>query len=305
MEKLYFAPMEGVTGYVYRNAYHKYINNTIDKYYTPFISPNQNTLMTNREKNDVLPENNHGIPVVPQILSKDATLFVETAKELKEMGYQEVNLNLGCPSRTVVTKGKGAGMLQDLDNLKRFLDEIFEKTPMEISIKTRMGMEREEEMEPLLTLYNTYPVKEIILHARLLEDYYSGEPRREAYKRAKEISKHPLCYNGDINTVEDYEKLPESHIMVGRGCLRRPELSLELQGKEEKGDFWSFHQALLEGYIKEMSGETPVLFKMKELWGYMGSSFLNAEKIMKQIKKAKKIKDYQNAVNQLKTMREV
>ena len=112
--EFYFAPMEGITGYIYRNAHQKFFPG-MDKYFTPFLSPNENRALNPKEKKDILREHNIDLYVTPQILTNRADFFLRAARELKEeYGYEEVNLNLGCPSGTVVSKGKGAGFLGDL-----------------------------------------------------------------------------------------------------------------------------------------------------------------------------------------------
>ena len=179
----YFAPMEGVTGYVYRNAHHA-IFPGIDKYFTPFVSPNQNRCFTPREKRDILPENNRGICVVPQILTNRSDYFLRTMKELAAFGYQEVNLNLGCPSGTVVSKGKGAGFLEDADKLDAFFDEVFQKADLEkmkISVKTRIGIEDAEEFEDLQKVFQRYPFAEVIVHPRVRSDFYKNQPDRQVF----------------------------------------------------------------------------------------------------------------------------
>jgi len=297
-KKIYLAPMEGITGHIFRRAYHQKINGNIDKYFTPFISPNQNQCMSNRERKDILPENNPGMNLVPQILTKDAGRFVDTAKELAEYGYREVNLNLGCPSGTVVSKKKGAGMLSDLAFLEGFLDEIFEKTPIPISIKTRLGIASEAEWEPLFSLYCKYPVAELIVHARLLNDFYSGGVRKDCFWEACEKAPFPMVFNGDIFLAEDATSevgFEEGAIMLGRGILRNPCLSLEIQG-EKPVDLRGFHNQLLQDYREEMSGETPTLQKMKELWSHLILSYPDAKKEYKAIRKSKTIAEYETAV---------
>lgn len=169
--KIYLAPLEGITGYTYRRALYNCFGG-FDKYFIPFILPNQKGHLSTREKKDIMPENNEGMYAVPQILTKNAEDFIQTAETLQEYGYNEVNLNLGCPSKTVVTKGRGAGFLDRPDELDKFLDEIFRKCDMKISIKTRLGMDDPEEFEDLLTIYNKYPLEELIVHARVQKDYY-------------------------------------------------------------------------------------------------------------------------------------
>lgn len=312
--ELYFAPLEGITGYVYRNAFHSFYTG-IDKYFIPFLSPNQNRALNPKEIKDVLPEHNRGLYVVPQILTNRAEYFLKAAKELKEeYGYQEVNLNLGCPSRTVVSKGKGAGFLEDPKMLDVFFGEVFERTEIRVSVKTRIGMDSPEEFEPLLEIFNKYPLHELIVHPRLQKDYYRNTPNWKAFAEAVRKSRNPLCYNGDIFTLEDYGKLkmefPETdRIMLGRGLLRNPELAeiIKENGnsgtKEEKRPdlrrLQAFHNRLYCDYSQVMSGDKNVLFKMKEFWSYAENLFPGEEKILKKIKKASRLCDYEQAVRAL------
>ena len=238
--KIYLAPLEGITNYVYRKALFECFDG-FDKYFIPFIRAKQNLNLSGREKKDLLPENNEGMYAVPQILTKKAEDFIRTVELLSEYGYQEVNLNLGCPSKTVVTKGCGAGFLDRPEELERFLDEIFEKTGMEISIKTRVGTDYEEDWERLLEIYGRYPLKELIIHPRLLKDHYKGIPRYGLYEEAREKLKVPLGYNGDIFSVEAYqeirEKFPDADsVMYGRGLIARPYLLDAIMQKEEGED---------------------------------------------------------------------
>lgn len=316
--QIYFAPLEGITGYIYRNAYSAYFGKT-DKYFTPFLAPNGKKCMNSKERNDVLPEHNEGLYVVPQILTKSAEDFIRTCKELKDFGYKEVNLNLGCPSGTVVNKGRGSGFLADTEGLKQFLDTVFEKTDVDISIKTRIGLESAEEFPELMQLFNQYPLKELIVHPRIRKDFYNGHPNMEAFDYAVKHSKSPLCYNGDILTCADGGNLAKrfeqvDKIMVGRGFLRKPFLLEQLRNNvdgesgsgqpivnevmstDERERLKGFHAQLLDGYREVMSGETPVLFKMKELWFYMKDMFPEEEKLYKKIKKTKSLAEYEAVV---------
>ena len=201
--KYYMAPMEGLTGYIYRNAYHACYH-PMDKYFTPFLSPKANSSLSFRELNDILPEHNQGMYVVPQILTNQAEDFIRTAKELQEYGYSEINLNLGCPSGTVVSKYKGAGFLGLPDSLDRFLDEVcgkMEGMGMELSVKTRLGLVSPDEFTGLLEIYNRYPLKELILHPRVRTDYYKNTPNMPAFGSGFDGCRAPVCYNGDIFTV--------------------------------------------------------------------------------------------------------
>ena len=307
--EFYFAPLEGITGYIFRNAWEEYFGGA-DKYITPFISPNAKGCFTAKEKRDILPEHNQGKKVVPQILTSKAEFFIDTAKKLKEYGYKEVNLNLGCPSGTVVTKKKGAGLLSYPKELERFLEEVFEKLyqkeQIEISIKTRLGMEQEEEFYQILEIYNKYQLKELIIHPRVQKDFYKEPVRSGFFKEIWKNSRAPVCYNGDIFTPELYQaftrEFPEiEKIMVGRGILVNPGLLKQMKtGKPmEKEELWQFLSRLCQDYEKEFSGETPVLYKMKELWFYLAHSFTDYTPYLKKIKKAGRLAEYQGIVERL------
>ena len=226
--KYYLAPMEGLTTYNFRTNWNRCYGG-MDKYFTPFIS---NRHMNSRERNDVLPEHNVGMYTVPQILTNKAEEFLSLAEQLAGYGYHEVNLNLGCPSGTVVARNRGAGFLGTPRELETFLDEIFEKCPLKISIKTRIGMECPDEWAPLLKIYQKFPMKELIIHPRLQKEGCQGVPHLEAFAEAADTLQCPLCYNGDITSPETLahilEKLPMvDTVMIGRGILQNPGL---LQG---------------------------------------------------------------------------
>lgn len=274
--QFYLAPMEGLTGYVYRSAYHKYFP-AADRYFTPFIT---NKKMSSRERNDILPEHNEGMTVIPQILTNQAEDFLSLTKELKEYGYDTVNLNLGCPSGTVVAKRRGSGLLAWPHTLDAFLDEIFSSCDCRISIKTRLGTTDTDEWETLLAIYDKYPLEELIIHPRVREDFYSGTPRLDAFSRAYEVRKAPLCYNGDIFTVEDLKRIEREFpqitaVMIGRGVLRHPGLTGQLHGKDlpEKSVWEAFAGQLRDEYVRISINEEKALFKLKEIWSYLRWSF--------------------------------
>lgn len=303
----YFAPLEGIGGYIYRNAHFQFFGKgKIDKYFSPFIAAGPEVHFHKREIRDVMPENNAGVPLVPQILTNHAQAFVETAKVLQEFGYPEVNLNLGCPSRTVVAKGKGSGFLADPQRLDEFLAQIVEETPMKVSVKTRIGVNSADEMGRLIEIFNQYPLSELIIHPRVQTDYYRNQPNWEKFKEALESSKNPVCYNGDLFTVQDYQRFRETfpdveRIMLGRGILSNPGLVGELLGKEriQKQELREFHDVLLNHYLERFGNDRNTLFKMKELWSYLIRLFSEPGKYAKKIKKAERMPAYLEAVDAL------
>lgn len=305
--KYYMAPLEGITGYVYRNAYHTYFR-AFDKYFTPFLAPHgEKEKLTHRERNDVTPEHNKGMYVVPQILTNQASQFIRVAKDLKALGYEEVNLNLGCPSGTVVSKKKGAGFLSEPEALEQFLTEIFAALDMKISVKTRLGMCQVEEFAHLLHIFEQFPLEELIIHPRLREEYYKGTPHREVFHEVSQSAQIKLCYNGDLflnEQIKAFEKEEPTvgQIMLGRGVLRNPALvQFTEEGKmPDKALIKEFHDRMYGDYKDIMSGERPTLFKMKELWFYMGSLFAEWDEVYaKQIRKCSRLKDYEQIVKQI------
>lgn len=326
--KYYLAPLEGITTYIYRRAYHQHFA-PMDKYFTPFLVPHTKKGFSTKEKNDVMPEHSPGMNLVPQIMSNQAESFLHTVEKLKVYGYEEVNLNLGCPSKTVVSKGRGSGFLADPDGLDRFLDEIFKKCDVKISIKTRIGKDDPKEFARLLDIYNQYPVEELIIHPRVQKDFYKNQPNLGAFHDAVEESKIPLCYNGDIFTPESYEEMKREFpqvdtFMLGRGILMNPAL-LDLIRMREKTDVkkttdidvteWKKEEtsrkmqsadrykkeihAFLEqikcDYLEVGMGEKNTLFKLKELWSYMGQNAPEAKKALKRIRKSQSMADYDSA----------
>lgn len=305
--ELCFAPMEGVTGPQFRRAHHNHFSG-VDQYYLPFISPTRDHIFTPRELRNVGPEANEGIPVVPQLLTKSAEDFVWAVRELGKMGYREVNLNLGCPSGTVVAKGKGAGMLGDPQALDAFFQQVFSADlgNAAVSVKTRLGLESPEEFPALAEVFARYPISLLILHPRVREDYYKVPVRREEFVRAYPLISCPLCYNGGLTHAQDFvhtaEKFPQLRgLMMGQGLLADPALARKVRGGAPAGrkELRAFHDELYEGYLRDFASEKNAVFHMKELWSYFFRLFDGGEKLFKQIKKAQNNSSYLSAVEQI------
>lgn len=309
--KFYLAPMEGITGYIYRNSYEKFFGN-IDKYFTPFIAANSTKSLKTKELRDILPINNEGLNIIPQILTNSAEGFLNTCDKLKQLHYATVNLNLGCPSGTVVSKNKGSGFLSNTEELDKFLEEIFEKTDINISIKTRLGIDQPDEIYELMKIYNNYPLDELIVHPRTQKDFYKNKPNLEAFSEVIKCSVNPVCYNGDIFTKDDYTSLIRDFksldsIMLGRGIIANPGLvNLITRDQQlDKNILKSFHDEILIKYIKLFGEERNALFKMKEIWWYMIYIFSENKKYSKKIKKSQNLKEYQKAVESLFSEQEI
>lgn len=319
--KLTFAPLEGVTGYIFRNAHHNYYGG-VNRYMTPFLVPNQNRKFSTKERRELALEHNRKLWVIPQLLTNQAEDFLWAAKLLEDMGYGEVNLNLGCPSGTVAAKGKGAGFLARREALEGFLEKVYSESVLPVSVKTRIGKDSPEEFEELLKLFNQFPIKELIVHPRTQKDFYKNSPRLDTFLEAVKESTNPICYNGDIFSVPAFlaaaDRFPEvDSFMLGRGAVANPSLPgrilkaaadlwpsdaelLPPEGKEKaKERFRLFHHEIYSGYQEILSGDRDVLFKMKELWSYWLCLFGSPEKPGKRIRKALRCADYEAAVEEL------
>lgn len=298
---LSLAPMEGATGHVFRRA-HAECFGALDRYYTPFLTPPRvGKHFTNKCLREVAPESNEGLAVIPQLLTRDADEFVWAAGLLADMGYAEVNLNLGCPSGTVVSKGKGSGFLRNPEELRSFLADVCERSPLPVSVKTRLGLAGDAEYERILALYCRLPLAELIVHPRVQRDGYEGMPRREAYGKTLEAAPFPVAYNGNIFSAADMDGLlaayPQTrHVMLGRGVLMNPALPRELRGGASltMPELKRFHDELYAAYVAEMGGNA--VFRMKEWWSYAKHSFADPAAVWRLIRKVKKTGDYEVAV---------
>ena len=298
-----FAPLQSLTDAPYRSLHHEMFGG-IRKYYMPFLSPTQHDNLTNKEKRDIDPANNAGIHAVPQILAKDADCFLFAARYLADLGWNEVNLNTGCPAAMVTSKGKGSSLLRDLPRLEAFLDEIYANSPLPISIKTRIGWESPDEFPQLLKIYSRYPVHELIIHIRTRKDWYGPTTHPDAFDLAEGRIRN-LVYNGDLasaGSVFDFmQRRPGcSAVMIGRGLLSNPALAREIHGgapltREELRSFYDRLYALYE----ERFSSVALLGRMREYAKFMACSFENAHRSMKEICKAGSLKTYQDAVNRL------
>ena len=302
---LSFAPLEGITSYIYRNTHAEYFGGC-DKYYTPFISPSDNTKIGRKGFRDMLPENNCIVKPIVQTLTNNFQSFIKFAQKVKEYGYDEINLNLGCPSGTVVNKKRGSGLLREKELLRSFLDEIFEKSNIDISIKTRIGFSSPDEFDEILELYNTYPIKELIVHPRCREDFYKGEINYEAFNKAYSKSLAPVCYNGNIFTADGYTQIKEkyprlNHIMLGRGAVANPALMREIKGgsKITTEEMVEFTHILADKYNSILSSDHFTMHKLKEIWLFMMWNFPDEEKVLKTVRRTEKLSELLRAIETL------
>lgn len=302
---LSLAPMEGITGYAFRRA-HAEVFGALDRYYTPFISPlpKVETPFSKRNSRELDPVNNQGLDVVPQLLTNDADRFIWAAGLLADMGYKEVNLNLGCPSGTVVAKEKGSGLLRNPDRLEAFLANVCERSPLPVSVKTRVGIANDDEYGELLALFCRCGIAELIVHPRVQKDFYNGAPRQELYGKTLECAPFPVAYNGDIFSLGDFNTLvaayPQTrHVMIGRGLLANPALAREIRGGEglAREELKRFHDKLYESYTDDMGGNA--VFRMKEWWGHAKCAFADPSSVHRIMRKTRRADEYEAAARKI------
>ena len=290
--RCYAAPMEGITGQVFRSIHHRFFPG-VDKYFMPFLSPGKEHHFQKRDLRELAPEQNAGLCAVPQLLTRSAEDFLWCARALRDLGYREVNLNLGCPSGTVSAKGKGAGLLRDLGELERFLDAVFAGAEVSVSVKTRIGWRDPAEFGPLLALLGRYPMAELTVHLRVREAFYRGGVHLEAFQQAAEALALPLCYNGDLAAVGEIAALKKRFpsleaVMAGRGLAGDPALFRKAQGGPAAGrqELREYHQTLYEGYAGAFQNRRAAMMRMKELWSYLIFLFAGGERHAKALRKA-------------------
>ena len=299
--RYYFAPLEGLTDSVYRRLHHKYFPG-VDRYYMPFFSPTVHRQLTARESRELPEADSVGFAAVPQVMTKVPADFLWASEVIRDRGYDEVNLNLGCPSGTVTAKGKGAGMLTDTQALNRFLDAVFSECPIAISVKTRLGMHSPEEFPALLEIFNRYPIRELTVHPRVRQEFYSSPIHFDWFDYALKNSKNPLCYNGNLCTpgqIRDFaKKYPQvNSVMIGRGLIGDP--GMLSPGGTTAATLEAFLNELLEAYTRDFGGARNAMFRMKENWFYLLRRFEGSEKLGKQLRKATDIAVYKSVTAEI------
>ncbi len=307
----YVAPMEGLTDRVWRQAHQKWFafSGAPVRYYAPFISPPENRVLIKKKMAELAPAANPGAPVIPQLLAKDGELAAWMIGELRKLGYTEVNLNFGCPSGTVTAKGKGSGMLRDPEKLDAFLSAVFAHADGPISVKTRLGVESPAEFAAILDIYNKYPICELTIHPRVMRQLYRGQADRAAFAAALPACKMPVCYNGDVTTVDGLHELEAqfpglSGIMVGRGIIADPALLRKALGGADvsREELRGYLDDLYHGYTELFGSAGCAVSRMKGHWFYLIHEFEGSEKLEKQLRKAREPWEYEVVVNQIFTL---
>jgi len=297
----YFAPMEGLTDHIFREIHHRYFPG-IHRYYTPFLSPTVHRKLTPKEAREIPPADSMPYKLIPQLLTKNPEDFLWMANQCADLGYDEINLNLGCPSGTVTAKGKGSGMLRDTDALDAFLYTVCKTSPIPVSVKTRIGFESPGEFPALMEIYNRYPIRELTVHPRVRSAFYNGSVDHSAFADAVKTAKMPLCFNGNICSLRQANAIADRYpgvdaVMVGRGLIGDP--GMMTPGGTTAAGIFAFTTELMEAYTEAYGSARNAMFRMKENWRYLHRRFDGSEKLYKKLRKTTDLTQYKELTQQI------
>lgn len=303
------SPLQGFTDFRFRNAFHKHFGG-IDTFYSPYIKLNGKLVVKGSYERDILPENNTTLEVIPQIITNDAEEFLFVAKYVQQMGYKELNWNLGCPYPMVAKCGMGSGLISNTSQIEHILKRVHNETDIIVSMKMRMGYENPTEILDVFPILEQYPIKNIAIHARIGKQLYKGGVDLDSFQKCLDTSKQKIYYNGDITSVAKFKELQErfpsiDHWMIGRGLIADPFLPSMIKNntteypKNRFEIFEAFHDEIYREYDAYLQGPTPIRMKMLGFWEYFSESFSNPQKTYKKIKKAGNSKNYEAAVKEI------
>ena len=303
------SPLQGFTDFRFRNAQNKLFGG-IDTFYSPYIRLNGKMVIKPSYERDLLPENNLDLEVIPQVITNDADEFLFVAKYVRELGYKELNWNLGCPYPMVTKSGMGSGLISNPEKINHILHRAHTESDIIVSMKMRLGYENSEEILDVLPILDTYPIKNIAIHARIGKQLYKGGVNLDAFQQCIDNTKHKLYYNGDITSVAKFHEMQQrfptiDHWMIGRGLISDPFLPKMIKNNTSEYPankielFSAFHDTLYAIYSESLSGSTHILLKMYHLWEYFSATFSNPHKVLKKIKKAQSIRNYEAAVAEI------
>jgi tRNA-dihydrouridine synthase B len=309
MPTIYSSPLQGFTDFRFRNAFQKYFGG-IDQYIAPFIRLGRNLEIKPGNIRDLLPANNSSLNLIPQIITKDAGEFLFVAKYVQNLGYDELNWNLGCPYPMVAKRGMGSGLLSTPEKIDEILSMVFDETDIRVSVKMRLGYENPKEIFHVLPVLEKYKLANITIHPRIGKQMYKGEVDLKTFEECLALSSHTIIYNGDITSVQSFRELKErfpaiNNWMIGRGLIADPFLPAMIKADnpaypENRSEvFRSFHDALFSSYEEALSGQKHLMMKMYPFWEYFIQSFPNSPKGLKKIKKSKSIIEYREIVKQI------
>ncbi|MBC8413418.1 tRNA-dihydrouridine synthase family protein [bacterium] len=307
--KLLASPLQGFTDFRFRNAFNKYFGG-IDTFYAPYIRIKGKLQIRRAYQQDIDPENNSSLKLIPQIMTNNAEEFIFVAKHIQQLGYKELNWNLGCPYPMVTKRGMGSGLINDPEKIDSILKKVHAESEIIVSVKMRLGYEKHDEILRVLPVLNNYPIKNIAIHPRLGKQLYKGDVDLDSFQRCIDNTDHILYYNGDIASVANFNEMAKrfptiDHWMLGRGLIADPFLPGMIKNNTSKypknriKQFRKFHDTLLHDYAEALSGASHILMRMFTFWEYFITSFPKSQKRLVKIKRTKNIDAYEKAVSDI------
>lgn len=303
------SPLQGFTDFRFRNAFHKHFGG-IDTFYSPYIRLNGKFVIKGSYERDILPKNNDTLEVIPQIITNDVEEFLFVTKFVQQLGYKELNWNLGCPYPMVAKCGMGSGLISNTAQIDHILKRVHNETNIIVSMKMRMGYENPAEILNVFPILDQYPIKNVAIHARIGKQLYKGGVDLDSFQKCLDHAKQKIYYNGDITSVTKFREMQErfptvDYFMIGRGLIADPFLPSMIKNnttdypKNRFEIFEAFHDTIYQEYDAYLSGPTPIRMKMLGFWEYFSESFSNPQKTFKSIKKATNNKSYEIAVKEI------
>ena len=314
--QLSLGPFQGITDAPFRNVFKQHFGG-IDKFYTPFFTGIQKDHAKNLQVEEINPSCNDVATLTPQILSTDAEEILRFARQCKQLGYKEINLNMGCPFPRVANKKRGCGLLPYPEKVETMFETIFEQIgDVRFSVKCRLGYFDPNEIDAIIPIFNRFPLSELIIHPRIGKQLYKGEADVEHFKALIPYINIPLVYNGDIFSVDSFRRIretvqPVNGFMLGRGILANPFLAEEIKNDGVRDALNAFpqgdkttrlHEYVLDLYddrLRHAGGSPKVLGRMKELWSYLMNAFDEPQTVWRKIKKINALKEYETAVEEI------
>jgi tRNA-dihydrouridine synthase len=303
---IYLAPFQGITGVTFRLVYAKHFQG-VDKFFTPFFTTiHHSSKLPPRKLAELGHPYENGIPVVPQILSKDADEIIRFANFCERLGFDELNWNLGCPYPQVANKKRGSGMLPFPVMVEDILGKVMNEINIKFSIKCRLGYVSADEIFDLVPIFNHYPISGLTIHARTGKQLYTGKTDLETFEKLIPLISPPLTYNGDIFFRKDFECFDKqfntiNSFMIGRGLLWDPFLPAKIKDltivDNQQEHIRQFINDLYFAYRKQMNDNLSAISVLKEYWSYLSMSFNDPHKVFKKLKKVNRFDEYEDAVS--------
>lgn len=304
MKPLHFAPLQGYTTWPIRCIHARRVGG-VTAYYTPFIRWEKGAVRR-KDLLDILPGHNEAVNLVPQIIAGNVDEMERLCDAVQEMGYHRIDFNMGCPAPMQTKLGRGSALLSMPETVERMARFMQSRAEVSFSVKMRLGWKLPDEWREILPILHDVPLAHIALHPRVGIQQYKGTVDRAAFASFCDACRHPLLYNGDVQTLQDLHVLERdfpqlSGIMLGRALLGNPCLSAEYASGQPWDELrrrtviLAMHDDWLAFCREKYVSDAQVLLQVKVFWEYQ-SLWLD-RKVYKRIMKSGSFRNYMEAVS--------